>query len=217
LLFHAWKLLLETFEMAEEVGGKKAARDVQKTVRTFIGFKLPESVITQIRKVQDEIKTHDFRLKWVRPESIHLTLKFLGNIGESDVRSIETILEKTAAGFSALSLSAKGVGVFPGLRRPRVLWVGLSGEVDTLMRLQQTLEENLSTVGFPKEKRPFRGHLTLARVKAHLDSRKIGAVLSVFGEFESDVFIADQMILFKSELKPEGAVYTELLQARLAV
>ena len=179
-------------------------------IRSFIAFPLPESVIAYIKTVQDEFRSQGFRMRWVKPENIHLTLKFLGDIHPADIDKIAQIMADTVKEVAVLKLSAKGVGVFPGIRNPRVLWIGLKGDTFPLIQVQKELEEKLDGAGFPKESRSFKAHLTIARIKERLDSGRLVKAMETFGNFESETFSAENMILYKSDLKPGGAVYTKL-------
>lgn len=184
-------------------------------IRTFIAIELPEEIIYTIGKVQEKIKSHGFKIRWVRPGNIHLTLKFLGDIKEADTEKVARAVAESVTGYHPISLTVKGIGVFPGIKRPRVLWLGISKQLDLLTALQRTLDEKLEAIGFPKEKRPFRGHLTLGRIKDKIDPKRLNDVLKEFNKFESGHFIADRIILYKSELKPKGAVYTKLVNQLL--
>ena len=186
-----------------------------KTIRTFIAIEIPGDIVSKIRELQKGIKNFGLKIKWVKSENIHLTLKFLGNVESVRIGEITEAIFKTAEEYTPISLAAKGIGVFPGIRRPRVLWIGLTGQLETLMSLQKTLDENLRLIGFPKEKRPFKGHLTLGRIKAKIDAKRFGDALMASRNFESETFTADRLILYKSELKPSGAVYTKLAEASL--
>ena len=188
---------------------------MSKTIRTFIAMEIPGTIISKIRELQDGIKTYGFKIRWVRAENIHLTLKFLGDVEEITINEIAKAVAETVEGYSPISLQAKGIGVFPGIKRPRVLWVGLAGQLEALVRLQQTLDENLVALGFSREERIFKGHLTMGRIKDRIDVKKLGDALMTFRNFESETFTAGQLILFKSELKPSGAVYTRLASASL--
>lgn len=185
------------------------------TMRTFIAFELPGNIITAIREVQESIKSYGFRVRWVRPENIHLTLKFLGNINEAEIEKIGRAILDTVKEYSPILLSAKGIGVFPGVKQPRVIWVGITGQMDSLLKMQKVLDDRLEAIGFSRENRPFKGHLTLGRVKGKIDSKRLVKAMEDFQGFESEPFTADQIILFKSELKPTGSVYTKLLSASL--
>jgi len=187
------------------------------TLRTFIAIELPESIISFISRIQKEMKSYGFKVKWVRPENIHITLKFLGNIHKADVEKIGGVMPEAVKGSPPISLSAKGICVFPGIKRPRVIWLGLKGQTFELIELQKVIDDALENIGFPKEGRPFKAHLTLARVKGNIHSKKLLDVINKFGESESETFTADKVILFKSDLKPTGAVYTKLHSGQLSV
>jgi len=186
------------------------------TIRTFIAFKLPKNIISSIRKIQEDIKSYAFKARWVNPENIHLTLKFLGDINSTDIEKVSEAIINTVNGHAPISLGLKGAGVFPGIKRPRVIWVGLGGEIEKLASIQNDIEESLEELEFPREKRPFRGHLTLGRIKGKIDPKKLLDVMKKFEKFESELFIADQIYLFKSDLKSTGSVYTELMGKRLS-
>ena len=188
---------------------------MSKTIRTFIAIKIPGNIISKIRKLQEGIKVYGLKIRWVRSENIHLTLKFLGDVEAVKVGEIAEAISKTVERYTPISLKAKGIGVFPGIKHPRVLWVGITGQLESLVRLQKTLDENLKALGFPGEKRPLNGHLTMGRIRAKIDVKKFGDALMAFSSFESETFTAGQIILYKSELKPSGAVYTKLASASL--
>ena len=120
------------------------------TIRTFIALELPPSVISMLGKVQEDLKLMGLRAKWVRPENIHLTLKFIGNINPEDIDMIGGAMKDAVDDFTAIDLVAGEVGVFPGIKRPRVIWVGLGGQILSLFAMQRVLEDNLATLGFKK-------------------------------------------------------------------
>jgi len=184
-----------------------------QTIRTFIALELPPSVISLLEKVQEDLKSMRLRAKWVRPENIHLTLKFLGNINPGDIDKIGGAMMDAVEDFAAIDLVAGGVGVFPGIKRPRVIWVGLGGQIQLLFAVQRVLEENLAALGFKKEKRPFKGHLTLGRFKQTVDPNTIRQIIREYANLYSEEFTARRIILYKSDLKPTGAVYSQLQQA----
>jgi 2'-5' RNA ligase len=185
------------------------------TIRTFIAAEIPENITSGIRELQQGLKDYGIDIRWIRSENIHLTLKFLGDVQAADIDNIFEAISRTVDGVASISLKAKGIGVFPDIRRPHVLWVGLTGQLEVLMQLQKTLDSNLKDIGFPQEKRPFKGHLTIGRIKTKINTKKFGDALMAFRNFETETFIADKIILFKSELKPQGAVYTHLASAPL--
>jgi len=184
-------------------------------IRAFIAFELPKPVISSIRSIQEGLRSHRLNMRWVRPENIHLTLKFLGNISAADTEKAGGAMVASAKQYAPISLEAKGIGAFPGIKRPRVIWVGLTGQMDLLRQLHRKLDENLAATGFLPEKRPFKGHLTISRVKGRIDPGRLIDAIDEFRGFQSEPFTAETLILFKSELKSAGAVYSKLLSVSL--
>ncbi len=179
-------------------------------IRTFIAIELPDNIIDAIGNMQKKIGRYGLKMRWIRPENIHITLKFLGDIDPEMIQSIESCLKKTGKENNPIQLLSRGIGVFPGLKRPRVLWAGIDGDTDILKKLQQSLDDLLSTIGIAKEKRPFKGHLTIGRFKGQADSKKLISVIKTFSTFETDPFFAEALTLYQSNLKPSGAVYSKL-------
>ena len=186
-----------------------------KKIRAFIAIRLPESALHAIGKIQDQLRKSGFNIRWVRKEGMHLTLKFLGDIEESDIALIQSAMEASAKKASIFALQGSGLGVFPDMRRPRVLWVGFSGDVAMLSSLQGFLESRLADLGFPKERRPFKGHITLGRAKGRLDKDKLRKALEKLESFETESFPVQSVVLYQSTLRPEGAIYTKLEEVPL--
>jgi len=190
-------------------------KDMGEKIRAFIAISMPEPVLQAIVETQDTLRGSGFKIRWVRKEGIHLTLKFLGDIDRDDVEKIQAAMERATKAFSPVTLRAEGLGVFPDLKRPRVVWVGLSGDVEVLRTLQSDLESQLNGLGFPREKRLFKGHLTLGRVKGRLDRAKLSKALQALTEFRTESFTAQSLVLFRSDLRPNGAVYSKLAEVAL--
>jgi len=186
------------------------------SIRAFIAIPLPREVIDRARELQEQLRAAGLRLRWVRPRAIHLTLKFLGDIERARIADIETALTATAGSARPLRLAAQGLGVFPGVKKARVLWMGIAGETPALLKIQRHLEAGLVPLGFKAEKRRFSAHLTLARAKGRLDPHRLVECLETGGGFEAVPFEAREIVLFQSELKPDGAVYTRLASKNLA-
>jgi len=198
--------------------------DVPDSIRTFIAIDLPEAVKTQLGSIQDRLRAQlervgiDRGLRWAGPEGIHLTLKFLGETPESLAPELGRYLEESLAGLDAPRLTLAGLGVFPNPRAPRVLWVGLAGDLPALLALQRRVESAISPLGFPEESRPFSPHLTLARVAEAVgrdERERIGATVQASRISANDGFIAHTVSLIRSDLLPGGAVYTPLHIVRL--
>jgi len=189
---------------------------MEDRIRAFVAIPLPREVIDQARALQALLREAGLRMRWVRPAAIHLTLKFLGDIDGARIAEIEDAIGATAGTVGPLNLSAKGLGVFPGARKARVLWMGIAGQTSLLIEAHRYLEEQLVPLGFPTEKRRFSAHLTLARAKGRLDPHRLVRQLETAGGFEAVPFEAREIVLFRSELRPDGAVYTRLASKNLA-
>ena len=183
-------------------------------IRSFFAIELPEEVRRGLAKLRSELERTEHRFaKWVDPEGIHLTLKFLGNIPLKQVAEVTKAIEEAAQGIPPFHLEISGLGAFPNLKQPRVLWVGIGGEIDTLLRLQQNIDFVLASLGFAKEERPFMPHLTLARVRqgASPMERKNFGELAMSASFKASYPIdAKAVSLMRSQLTPDGAIYTRL-------
>jgi len=183
-------------------------------IRAFIAINLPDDVKSALSRLQARLKTGErFPVKWVDPYSIHLTLKFLGNIPADTTGRINTALEGAVRGIPPFQVEIRGLGVFPNLNRVQVVWVGVGGEIDLLLRLQRAIDSGLSSLGFAPEKRRFTPHLTLARVRdraAPSERQSLGRLIADT-KFEDVYRInVDSVNLMKSQLTREGAVYTRI-------
>ena len=138
---------------------------MSQTIRSFIAIELPEGVVALLGKLQQDLKAIRLKAGWVQPSNIHLTLKFLGDIKADDIDKIGGAMQEAVKGCEPFRLTVGGIGFFPGIKRPRVIWVGVGGQTQPLFALQRSLEDRLAAVGFPKEKRSFKGHLTLGRFR----------------------------------------------------
>ena len=188
---------------------------MSQSIRSFIAIELPESVKSLLDNLQQELKALRLKARWVRPQNIHLTLKFLGNIDPAGIEDIGAAMADAVGSCAPFTLIVGGIGFFPGIKRPRVIWVGLGGAQAELLDLQRRLEDRLATVGFPKEKRSFNAHLTLGRIRPAVDPKILGRAIQDYSDLGNLKFCADRIILFKSDLKPSGAVYSHLKQAEL--
>ncbi len=187
-------------------------------IRSFIAIELPDELKQGLAQLEARLKLNkESWVKWVEPQSIHLTLKFLGNIAVERIGEITMAMEEAAQGIPPFRLEVKGVGVFPNLKRVQVAWVGVSGEVDKLSQLQQRIESSLARLGFAPESRPFVSHLTIARLRneASLDERQRFGQLVVDTRFEAGTFGVDAVSLMKSQLTRTGAIYSRISLVKL--
>ena len=188
-------------------------------IRSFIAIELPAELKLGLIQLEAQLKLDKQPwVKWVNPDSIHLTLKFLGNIAVDSTGEITRVMEESVRGIPPFRLEVKGLGVFPNLRRVQVVWVGINGEVDKLSQLQKSIESNLTPLGFAPESRPFTPHLTLARLRdqASLDERQRFGQLIANTRFEKAYTIeVDAISLMKSQLTREGAIYSRISLIKL--
>ena len=187
-----------------------------ESVRTFIAIELPAQVRAALGQAQQMLQAAapaDGRMvKWVTPASIHLTLKFLGDTPLTGLDAIRAALLRSTAGRQTLALHIGRAGCFPNARQPRVLWIGMEGELEGLAALQSAVEATVSPLGFNTERRPFSPHLTLGRVRDDADAisrQRIGAAVQTLRP-PALSFTATGISLMRSELQPGGAVYTQL-------
>jgi len=185
-------------------------------IRSFIAIELPEATREAIYVIQEQLKQSRAGVRWVKPAGIHLTLKFLGNINPAQVDDVAATAAQLVRDEPPLTLCAAGLGGFPSHRKPRVIWVGLQGEVERLAKIQAGLEKALEPLGFAREGRGFRPHLTIGRVKDRHHLQSLIEAMSTLELPEFNSFDADEIILYKSDLRPTGAIYTKLHRMPLA-
>ena len=183
----------------------------EKAIRAFLAVDPPEEIFREIIGIQERLKkTIKGDIRWVRPEGIHLTLKFFGYVYQSDVANISLVVKNNVADMKTLMLNVRNVGAFPTTTRPRVLWLGIDGDTDPLISLQAEMDTGFQEYGFKKEDRPFRPHLTLARVKEPKGLIGLAEAVKKNGDYVAGSFSVSGLTLFKSDLKPTGAIYTKL-------
>jgi 2'-5' RNA ligase len=190
------------------------------TLRSFVAVELDEELLGKLVRLQDRLggQVAPRSVRWVRPGGIHLTLKFLGDTLPDQVEAVKVALGQAASEVPPFTFTVGGLGCFPNTRRPRVVWVGLYEPTGTLARLRDAVESHVAPLGFPTENRPFRPHLTLGRVHraaSKSEVREVGEVVAASAIGNLDEMTAREVSYIKSDLKPGGAVYTTLFEARL--
>ena len=183
--------------------------------RTFIAIELPEGGQDDIRRLQHAFATQRLDIRWVKPVNLHLTLSFLGDVDPPDIDAVARVLSGSAANTPIFDLSPRGMGVFPNIRQPRILWVGMAGQTDMLKSLQKSVADALAPLGFAANKRPYRGHLTIGRIKPRTHQGRLVDALRAHQEFVSQAFTVKRLVIFKSDLRPDGPVYTRLYEMPL--
>lgn len=178
-------------------------------VRSFIALEISDEVRERLAELLKRLHRTNASVKWVEPENLHLTLKFLGEVPEVQIDDIIQALRAIAEATSPFSFTVRGVGGFPDLRRPRVLWVGVEAP-ESLLRLQQLVEKAMEMLGFALEERTYHPHITIGRVKAMVGMEKVKAILSENANTVFGVVSVTHLTLFRSDLSKEGPTYTPL-------
>ncbi len=195
---------------------KSAAR-----LRLFVALELPPAWQQSLAALSDSLKDELARdvVRWVRPGGIHLTLKFYGEVRPEVVPALDESVRHAAAQSGPLTLNLSGLGVFPSPRAPRVVWVGVAGDLRALTGLQQAVEDGAAAHGFAPEARGFSPHLTLGRISGRLsmaDSQKLQGLLAQPFQDSAGPATFTHLSLIRSELRgPGGAQYTQMLTAPL--
>jgi 2'-5' RNA ligase len=182
-------------------------------MRVFIAIDIDEQIRKALGSLQNELRSKvDIKksdVKWVRPEAIHLTLKFLGEINDQQVVDVCNITMDVASRHKSFELGVESVGYFGG-RSARVLWVGAGQDYENLLQLQNDLDEQLALAGWPKETRKFSGHLTLCRVRNSKAGVKLAQATEGYKDFKLGTISADSISVYQSQLTPTGPIYTVL-------
>lgn len=188
-------------------------------MRTFIAIAISEEIKNTLSQIESHLKYAGADVKWVKPESVHLTLKFLGEIDEKKAAEVTAVLDSIARSVKPFKVSIKDIGAFPKIEHPRVVWVGLDRGAAEITALAVRIDEALSRIGFAKEVRPFSPHLTIGRVRSPLNNDKLKEkMLSAAVSIDLSLVPPHQtssVILFQSTLTPQGSIYTKLHESKL--
>lgn len=176
-------------------------------LRCFIAIVIPDSLKKQIIEMTDLLKKYDADIKWVNPENIHLTLKFLGNTPQSLLTKINETINEAVLPYSPFYIKIYGTGVFPHKKHPRVIWIGIK-DSEILINLRNAIEQSISSLGYQKDEKGFKPHLTLGRVRSQKGIMHIINSLEDFKDKDFGSIYVDNIKLMKSDLKPKGAEYS---------
>ena len=180
-------------------------------MRSFISIEIPGDIRDHIGNYIAEINGALTGVKWVKPENIHLTIKFLGNIREKDVPGLRDCITGAAKEFEPFMLTMTNLGYFPNFSNPRIVWIGVDGGLDSLLDVFQYMETCLEEAGYDREERTFSPHLTIGRARRNSTIKVSGSVR----EFEPISFKIDKIALMKSTLTPQGPVYESITESTL--
>lgn len=184
-------------------------------MRTFIAVGITDDIRKNIAGVQSELKKHDVNIKWVKPENIHITLKFLGEIEEGKINEIYENIKVSVDDIERFSISVEEAGAFPSLKSPRVVWVGVSEGSQRLVILNQRIENALASIGFEKEKRAFSAHITIGRIRSSKNVKLLAERIGDMKKVSLGRALIENILVMKSNLTPRGPVYSVLKKVEL--
>jgi len=179
-------------------------------IRAFLAIELPDALRSGLAQIQEELKRSRADVRWVPVGNIHLTLKFFGNVPDDEIDALAQAARQAAAEAAPLQLQATSAGAFPSPNAPRVVWLGLGGDVLPLTQLFYRLEKAFAALGHLPEGRAFNPHLTLGRVKSPANRDKLARLLVKLPTVDWPPFEVKELILFQSVLSPQGSKYTAL-------
>ncbi len=185
-------------------------------MRLFVAVHLPTAVKEALAAVQERLRRADADVSWVKPGNLHATLKFLGEVDAARQAQICAALRDAVEGHARFTAAVGGIGTFGG-RIPRVVWVGVTDGAEALTSLARDVEQALSRIGFPKEKRGFTAHLTLGRVRSPNNVDRLLAAVRQERPDSLGTVPVDAVALMQSELNPKGSIYTELARCELGL
>ncbi|GBD97412.1 2',5' RNA ligase family [bacterium BMS3Abin06] len=180
-------------------------------MRSFIAIELSETAKSALAELQQELKKCGADIRWVKPENIHLTLKFLGNIENEIVDDVLKIIESRCKKFRAFDLEIKGTGTFPNLRSPSVLWVGVNSNAD-IAALQNEIEAGMTSLGFERENRKYTPHLTLGRFRSSQGKGPLLEKIELFKNRKYGLINVGAVALMRSDLSPSGARHSVIAE-----
>ena len=185
-------------------------------MRCFIAIELPESVRSSLDELSARLRRSAVRASWVRPENMHVTLRFLGEISEERAGEVVRLLEDSCANTVSFRVTLQGTGAFPNMKTPNVIWAGIRPN-DAILEVQRITENVAERVGCSKEKNRFHPHVTLARIKDPRNASGLQRYLAAEKDWEGGEVYVEHIAVFQSELTPKGPIYTRLACVRLSV
>ncbi len=187
--------------------------------RLFIAADLPPKIKAELTDTQARLRRANLPVIWVQPGAMHLTLRFLGETSTALIPDLERTIRAGFAPHNVMSLRLNGVGAFPNHRRPSIVWAGVGGAIELLQRAQAALEAALGGLGIAPEPKPFHPHLTLGRLRraADWEQQRLGDVIRSLPPPAPLEWVVERVVLFRSELRSDGPIYTELLDCKLPI
>jgi 2'-5' RNA ligase len=185
-------------------------------VRTFIAVEIPWEVKDKAQRMIAQLRASEAKVKWVAPEHMHWTLKFLGNVDMLEIPAVCEAVKRAVEPLAGFDLEALGAGAFPDVRRPRTVWVGTGRGSEQMIELHDAIEFELAKLGYRSENRRFRPHLTIGRVRQSPQGiDELGRLIEKHAAFDGGVALVDEVVVFSSDLGPDGPAHEPLCHAEL--
>jgi len=187
---------------------------MSNTIRAFIAIPLDPKIQHSIERMQDHLKKTNSDVKWVKPENIHITLKFLGDVNTEQINSVKQALSNCTHNTRPFKVELSQLGAFPNIERPRTLWIGLKDSKKQLNRIAVSLEKALGKIGFQGDQRPFNSHITIGRVRSSKNINLLSQLLSNYQIATGLTQTISKIVLLKSTLNSEGPLHEPLYQIK---
>ncbi|MBI1902470.1 MAG: RNA 2',3'-cyclic phosphodiesterase [Planctomycetia bacterium] len=184
-------------------------------IRTFVAVPVDAEVQKALGRVVRELAAGAGKVKWVEPENLHFTLKFLGDVRMNDVPAVCQAVAEGCREHAPFEIEVGSIGAFPADDRPRTVWVGVNGGASAMQALQASIEERLLAIGFRREGRAYEPHLTIGRVRENPRGNSLPELLRQYRDFAAGAMVVSQVVVFSSELRTEGPVYGVLATTEL--
>lgn len=185
-------------------------------IRTFVAVEIPFDVKDRAGKMITRLRGTEAKVKWVAPEHMHWTLKFLGPVDMVDIPAVCEAVKRAVEPLACFDVEVEGAGAFPDARRPRTVWIGMGRGTDQMVELHDAIEFELAKLGFRSENRRFRPHVTIGRVRqSPRGIGELGRLIEAEADFDGGVSLVDEVVVFSSELGPDGPTYEPLCHAEL--
>jgi 2'-5' RNA ligase len=189
---------------------------MSQLVRTFVAVEIPLEVKEHARRLIEQLRNAPAKVKWVGPEAMHWTLKFLGDVDIVETPKICQAVARAVEPLAPFDVEARGAGAFPDLRRPRTVWIGMGQGTDAMVQMHDRIESELSQLGYRPEGRRFRPHLTIGRVRNSPQGiDELGRLIQQHADFETGLSTVYEVVVFSSELGPNGPTHEPLGHAEL--
>jgi 2'-5' RNA ligase len=185
-------------------------------LRTFVAIETAQEVHGPASKLITNLCRSRAQVKWVAPDKLHLTLKFLGDVPPTEINGVCSAVQRAVAGKQPFQINCHGAGAFPDSKRPRTIWIGVREPSEAIRALQNSVDEELQKLGFPAERRRFQPYITLGRVRGGGSAiQDLGCLIDQHAKFEAGQILVGEIVVFSSDQGPRGPEYTPLSRVKL--